>query len=198
MMDQSSENATHGRVGYGRLAAKLTPALLALLMVAAVAIIALTNRDEDNLAREAIGKQAPAISLIDFETGNETSLSSLHGNVVVLNFWASWCTPCKNEMPAFQAVASDGAQDVRIIGVNIKNDRREDAVAFLEETGISYDVVVDSGGTDQRYGPIEQALGIGGSYPVTVFIRPSGEIDAIRIGELEEAQIREAIAEART
>ena len=99
------------------------------------------------------------------------------GQVVVLNFWASWCTPCKNEMPAFEMIANEGAADLQIIGVDIKNDRVDDAQDLLTELGITYDIAIDSGGEHQLYGPIEQALGLGGSYPVTVFIRPDGVID---------------------
>ena len=73
-----------------------------------------------------------------------------------------------------------------------------DAQDLIAETGVTYDLVLDSGGDHQLYGPIELALGLGGTYPVTVFIRPTGEIDSIKIGELQESEIREAIAEARS
>lgn len=196
MMDQSSDTASHGRVGYGRIA-RYTPVILAIVMAAAVAFIAFGDRDKDVSTRDLVGGPAPELTFIDFETGQTTTLSEMAGKVVVLNFWASWCTPCKNEMPTFERIANEGAADLAIIGVDIKNDRVDDAQALLNQLGITYQIAIDSGGEHQLYGPIEQALGLGGSYPVTVFIRADGVIDSIRIGELDESQIRDAIAEAR-
>ncbi len=197
-MDQSADTASHGRVGYGRLAAKFTPLILAVIMIAAVAFIALNNRDKDVKTSDVIGSPSPNLVFSSMDGDQSYDLASLAGNVVVLNFWASWCTPCKTEMPAFEAVHQDGAEDVRIIGVDIKNDKIDAALQLLAETGVTYPTAVDSGGDHQLYGPIEQALGLGGTYPVTVFITPSGVIDSIKIGELQESEIRDAIAEART
>lgn len=196
MMDQSSDTSSHGRVGYGRFA-RYTPAFLAIVMIAAVAFIAFGDRDKDVSTRDLVGEPSPPLTFIDFETGEVTTLASHAGQVVVLNFWASWCSPCKNEMPAFERVASEGAGDLAIIGIDIKNDKVDDARDLLAELGITYDIAIDSGGEHQLYGPIEQALGLGGTYPVTVFIRADGVIDSIRIGELDETEIRDAIAEAR-
>lgn len=197
MMDQSADTTSHGRVGYGRIA-KYTPAILAAVMIIAIALIALSDRDKEVSTRDIVGQPAPALQLIDFETGLPVSLATMQGQVVVLNFWASWCVPCEAEMPAFEAVHQDGTLRAQIVGVNIKNDRVADARELLTRTGVTYDIAIDTGGDNPVYGPIEQALGLGGSYPVTVFIRPNGEIDAIRIGELEESQIRAAIADAES
>lgn len=197
MMDQSADTASHGRVGYGRMA-RFTPLILAVIMIAAVGFIALNDRDKDVKTSAVIGNPAPNLTLTSLDGEQKYELASLSGNVVVLNFWASWCTPCKTEMPAFEAVHLDGASDVRIIGVDIKNDKVDAALALLAETGVTYPIALDSGGDHQLYGPIEQGLGIGGSYPVTVFISPSGVVDSIKIGELKESEIRDAIAEARS
>jgi thiol-disulfide isomerase/thioredoxin len=197
MMDQSADTVRHGRVGYGRLA-RFTPVILAGIMGVAIVFIALNERDKEANPRDMVGQPAPNVSLIDFETAEVRPLSSYAGSVVVLNFWASWCTPCLAEMPAFQAVHADGENDVTIIGVNIKNDRPDDAREMLAETGVQYEIAIDSGGENQVYGLVEQSFGVGGSYPVTIFIRPTGEIDAIRIGELDESQIRDGIEEARS
>lgn len=181
---------SYGRVGYGKLA-RFSPALLAAVIAIAVVVIALTNRYGAENPREMIGRPAPQITMTGFD-GSSTELSSLQGNVVVLNFWAAWCDPCKREMPAFQKIHEDGANDVRIIGVDIRNDKDAAAFAFLIELGVTYKIVKDSDAS------IEEAFGLGGSYPVTVIITPDGEINAIRIGEMTESEIREAVAEARS
>ena len=190
-----TEPVEHGRVGYGNLA-RYSPAVLAVVMVVALIFIALNDPDKKAKTSELIGLPAPDLVLTGFD-GTSTSLGALEGNVVVLNFWAAWCEPCEAEMPAFEAVHQSGAGDVRIIGVDIKNDRDENAHALIEQTGVTYQIAKDSGGSNAAYGPVEQAFGLGGSYPVTVFITPAGLIDAVRIGELNESDIRDAIDQAR-
>jgi thiol-disulfide isomerase/thioredoxin len=194
--EPDTESELFGRVGYGRLA-RYSPFLLAAVILAAVIYIALNQQDDGPPAGSLIGEQAPELTLTPFAGGQPYSLSSMKGNVVVLNFWAAWCEPCKAEMPAFEAVHAEGASDVRIVGVDIKNDKVDEATALIAETGVTYSLVRDGGGQHPVYGPIEQALGVSGSYPVTVFIRPDGVIDAIRIGELDESEIRDRIEDAR-
>lgn len=100
-------------------------------------------------------------------------------------------------MPAFEALHQDAGADVRIVGVDIKNDRLENVTQLLAETGVTYQIVRDIGGAHPVYGPIETACGLGNSYPVTVFIRPDGVIDTITVGAMNEAQIQDAIENAR-
>jgi thiol-disulfide isomerase/thioredoxin len=196
--DSYDEIRDHGRVGYGQVA-RVTPVLLGLVIVAAIIFIAIDSRgSEKTIGRDLIGKPAPDLAMTRFDGTDVTTLSSLSNQVVVLNFWASWCEPCTREMPAFERVHQDGGSDLTIIGVDIKNDRLEAARALLAETAVTYPIMRDDGGCHPASGPIEQALGIGGSYPVTVFIRPDGVIDAIKIGELSERDIRDAVVEART
>lgn len=193
--DPDSEIDSFGRVGYGRLA-RYSPVILGIVIVAAIVYIALNQDDDGPPTRSLIGQLAPELTLIPFGGGEPYALTSLRGDVVVLNFWASWCKPCRDEMPVFDLVQRSSPDDVRIIGVNIKNDRIEDAKALVDELDISYQLVRDTGGDHPVYGVIELALGGDGQYPVSVFIRPDGVIDAVRIGEMNEAEIRERIADA--
>ena len=195
--DLETDLDEYGRVGYGRLA-RYSPIVLVVIMVAAIAFIALNQRDKQTTTREIIGKPAPNLTFTSFDGSTTTDLASMRGSVVVLNFWASWCEPCKRKCRPSRRSTRMRAATSGIIGVNIKNDRVEDAQRLLAETGVTYMIVRDGGGDHPTNGPIEQALGIGGSYPVTVFIRPDGVIDAIRIGELSESDIRDAVAEARS
>jgi hypothetical protein len=101
-------------------------------------------------------------------------------------------------MPAFESVHQTAGSDVQIIGVNIKNDRVENATELLAETGVTYQIARDDSGANPLYGPIETQLGTGGSYPVTVVIRPDGVIDKVTVGPMDESQIRDAIEQARS
>jgi thiol-disulfide isomerase/thioredoxin len=80
------------------------------------------------------------------DTG-EFDLAQANGDVVVLNVWASWCPPCREEAPALQAVATELADEgVRFVGVNVR-DNETDAGAFEREFGVTYPSVVDPTGT---------------------------------------------------
>ena len=191
---QKVDESEHGRVGYGRYE-RLTPIALGLLIIGALVYIVLARRGDDtSLARDLIDEPTPAISTSTWD-GQPLDLASLRGEVVVLNFWAEWCVPCREEMPAMQRIAARRA-DVTIIGVNLKSDYEESARRLVRDLGITYPIVRDTGGANQRFGEIELAYGLTGGYPVTVFIRPDGTVDAVRIGEMDEAEIEERIDDA--
>jgi thiol-disulfide isomerase/thioredoxin len=130
------------------------------------------------------------VTLTRFD-GTPLRLADLRGSVVVVNFWASWCDPCRREAPAFQS-----ASDAVIVGVGLKNDQDDDARAFVAELGLTYPIGRDTGGDNPSRGPIELAFGIDPFYPTTIFIRPDGVIDAVHVGELDADAIRAGIEAA--
>jgi len=88
------------------------------------------------------GSEAPSFELPELE-GRTISSSDLRGRPVVLNFWASWCTPCREEAPLLEKTWQDYRSDgVVLLGVNIK-DSESDARRFVEEFDITYPVVRD-------------------------------------------------------
>ena len=112
---------------------------------------------------------APAFTLERLDGKGDLAIESLRGKAVVLNFWASWCGPCRDEMPLLQA-GSERWKDrnVVFVGVDMK-DFRSDARAFLERFGVTYANVYDGkGSTVGRYG----ATG----YPETYFVDAAGKV----------------------
>jgi len=107
---------------------------------------------------------------------------------VVLNFWASWCVPCRREMPALQAVASRLDGRVRFLGVN-HQDGRDAALELVAETGITYASGYDPQGT------VARQFGVFGM-PTTVFVDARGQIVERRTGELTRAELEAAIERA--
>lgn len=107
--------------------------------------------------------------------GEERSLSFFEGQVVVLNFWASWCGPCVAEMPAMDALYQDiGGEDFTIIGVNVQ-EQGSVARNFVEQNGITFPILLDrSGSTARRYG----VRGL----PTSYVIAPDGSVIAAKIG----------------
>jgi cytochrome c biogenesis protein CcmG/thiol:disulfide interchange protein DsbE len=123
---------------------------------------------------------APAFTLERLDGKGQLSMESLRGKSVVVNFWASWCGPCKDETPLLeQSWRKWRSKDVVFVGIDIQ-DVRGDARAFLARYGVTYPNVYDGkGSTVGRYG----ATGV----PETYFIDPSGKVRYRIAGPVEQA-----------
>ena len=154
------------RLGAQALAVGAVVALLALL-VWKVAF----GSDNDVTGSLASGgtPEAPAFALERLDGEGELELASLRGKAVVLNFWASWCGPCREEMPLLEAGWKRWQdRDVVFVGIDVK-DFRGDARDFLEEYDVTYTNVYDGkGSTIGRYGVT--------GFPETYFIDRDGNV----------------------
>jgi cytochrome c biogenesis protein CcmG/thiol:disulfide interchange protein DsbE len=123
------------------------------------------------------GQAAPALTGKALD-GTSVDLSSLRGKPVIVNFWASWCTPCRDEFPLFAAkLAELGPTDgLQVIGVLYK-DQPELARQFLADTGASWPTVDDPDGTLARVYRVAAP-------PQTYFIDKDGVLRAIQIGQV--------------
>lgn len=109
----------------------------------------------------------PDFSLPD-PVGKKLSLKNFRGKIVFLNFWASWCLPCREEMPAMERLYQEFKnRDFVILAVNVK-DTRKDALAFIKELKLTYPVVFDP---DGQVGLLYGAWGL----PTTYLVGPKGE-----------------------
>ncbi len=90
-----------------------------------------------------VGEDAPEISGKDVN-GKTVKLSSLRGKVVIVDFMASWCGPCKESLPSLNKLAKAHAKDVVVIGVSV-DEKQENLKAFLKKVPVSFSVVHDSG-----------------------------------------------------
>lgn len=197
-----SETAGHGRIGYGRFG-RHTPLALAILMILGLAVIGWTQWQSGQEAPprpgQVAGTAAPDVTLTLLD-GATLKLADLRGSVVVVNFWASWCEPCRAEMPMLQAVHDEAAANGEatvVLGVGVRTDHDNEARAFVEQFDLTYPIGRDTNTEAPGIGPIERAFGITGAYPSTVIIRPDGVVDRLLLGELTADQLQFAIAEAR-
>jgi thiol-disulfide isomerase/thioredoxin len=117
--------------------------------------------------------------------GSPIDLSDLRGKVVVLNSWASWCEPCRSEVPAFVTLDAevDPAQ-VAVIGLDVSDDDKA-AKAFAHEFGVTYPSVVDADGTILPTIPGVPPAAV----PSTVIIDREGRIAVRIIGEADHAEL---------
>ena len=124
------------------------------LAIAAVGVLAglLLWKLTHQLAPPRVGQRAPAFSLERLNGAGTVSLASLRGRTVVLNFWASWCGPCKREAPALEQLWRDyRSQGVVVLGIDT-NDALNDARRFISAHGVTYPTVGGGGRLTGKYG----------------------------------------------
>lgn len=168
--------------------------VLGLLGVAVVVLAACGAPDTGSPGALGAGQisrndPAPEFSFTTFE-GRAISLADLRGKVVVLNFWASWCVPCRAEMPYFESTyRAQRASGVEFVGLALQDDPQS-ARAFLNELGITYPTGPDEGNqVALRY----LVTGL----PTTVFITPDGRISRKWAGPISERELVGAIDDTR-
>jgi peroxiredoxin len=137
-----------------------------------------------------IGQPAPDFSLPVFhggDAGSRIQLSSLRGQVVVLDFWASWCQPCVAQAGILSALAPRLQDDVMLVGINT-DDTPERARQFAKTHELPYPSVLDGGEAAHAFGAR--------SLPTLIIIDREGRISSTAVGVMSESELEEAIEEA--
>jgi len=139
-----------------------------------------------------IPEYRPDVTLAD-RAGNPRALSEWDGKPQVINFWATWCAPCRREIPMLNALARDpDYPEFAVIGIAI--DFREDVLRYLTETPIDYTVLIgEQDGLDAARAFGMESLGL----PFTAFTDKTGRIATIHVGELHRPQAEVILAAVR-
>jgi cytochrome c biogenesis protein CcmG, thiol:disulfide interchange protein DsbE len=150
------------------------PLAVVLVLVTWVLAFGLT-RNPDAYRNPLIGHRAPPFALRTLGGGGPIRLDDFHGQVAVVNFWASWCVPCREEHPALDAAWQRYRdQGVVVLGIDYQ-DSPSGARAFIRELGGSWPVLQDRGSKTAL------AYGVRG-VPETFFVSPTGRIAAWHAG----------------
>jgi peroxiredoxin len=161
-----------------------------IVILAVIALVGLftiiSNLSSGPAHYPQVGEKAPDFTLTGLD-GKTHKLSELQGKAVILNFWGTYCEPCKREMPALQrAYEKWQGQGVAYVGSNIG----ENAITvrgFLEQYKLTLPVWLDQ---DQA---VRKTYGVS-EYPTTFFIAPDGRIAKKQVGEMDDAFIESALS----
>lgn len=128
-------------------------------------------------------KDAPDFTLETME-GEPFTLSDQQDKVVVLNFWATWCAPCRKEIPDFMELHKELNDDgVLFAGISLDEEGWEKVRPYAEDMGINYPLMVDDGSVSREYGPIR-------AIPTTFVINKKGKVEYVAPGMLTKEKLK--------
>lgn len=131
---------------------------------------------------------APAdLSLADLQ-GQQHRLADYHGKILVVNFWATWCGPCKHEMPLFSdAVKHYGADHVQVVAVSLDDKSTQNKISgFAEKEKMSFPILL--GDTEAM-----KKLGLGEALPATLFLDSNGQVVERVLGEISKSELHDRL-----
>lgn len=165
------------------LSARAVIAVLAVLAVIAMLGFGLLNKGSSGIG---VGDPVPTASMPKLEGDGQGSLADYRGRWVLVNFWASWCEPCKEEAPALQRLQDEhGDPDFTVLGIGTR-DLSSDGRAFVRRYGLTFPQLRDGDGdVADEYG----TTGV----PETFLVDPRGRVRQVRIGPATEEYLSEEV-----
>ena len=135
--------------------------------------------------------KAPDFTVLD-SNGNNVKLSDMKGRPVVINFWASWCPPCRAEMPDFEEVFREMGTEVRFMMVNLTGggETRDKADQFVENNGFTFPIFYDMTGEADRQYEVR-------AIPTTIFVDADGNLAGTATGMLDKNSLMEGLKLAK-
>ena len=164
--------------------------IIAVAAVTAAAFGVYVGQRDPGTQDGADGSALLAVSLPD-ASGKQESLGQWKGKVLVVNFWATWCGPCREEMPEFvRAQTEFGGRGLQFVGIAV--DQQDKVLQFVEEIGLNYPALI--GG----YGAMELSRTFGNklmALPFTVIVDRSGRVVHTQLGPLRAEKLRSIVTQ---
>ena len=168
-----------------------------LIIALAFGLYTVLKSDEDNGVVDNGGDEVAKMSLENFtmqdKDGNEIAIHDLIGKPMVINFWASWCSPCRTEMPEFNKVYNEIGDDVTFVMINMTTSSREtekNAKEYIAESEFDFPVYYDIDGNVSSTYYIN-------AFPTTFFIDKDGYLVAYAFSQMSEEMLLEGIEMAK-
>ena len=166
------------------MSAKTFAVVMAVLVVIGLLGFGLLSKGGSTIA---VGDPAPDKQLSRLDGNGTAEIADFRGQWVLVNFWASWCEPCRSEAPALESFQrAHAAQGFTVVGINL-DDATDDAKEFVSRYGLSYPQLRDGDGDDRR-----DAYGMTG-FPESFLVNPQGKLALIRRGPVDEAYLDETV-----
>jgi cytochrome c biogenesis protein CcmG/thiol:disulfide interchange protein DsbE len=167
------------------MSARTFVAVIGVLAVIGLLGYGLLSKGGDTIA---VGDPAPDKELSELGGDGSGEIADYRGKWVLVNFWASWCTPCRSEAPALETFQRQHSpESFTVLGINL-DDTSDDAIAFVRRYGLTYPQLRDGDGSDRR-----DAYGMTG-FPESFLVDPDGKLAVIRRGPVDERYLAEQVA----
>lgn len=147
-----------------------------------------TDAAAQDSANAVVGQLRPAFELPDTD-GKLRHIKEWDGQILAVNFWATWCEPCKVEVPEFIEL-QDAYRDAGVTFIGVAIDSKDNVTVFAEDFGINYPLLVG------QQAAIDAARDYGnkaGALPYTVFVEPGGEVVYAHHGRIHQAEVEEIL-----
>lgn len=184
MAAQSTQTSRRSPLSRRELGLAGLGVLIGLAIIGAVWVVTAGNAEPQLPGVGEMNRPAPDIALPALD-GGEVRLSDYRGQVVLVNFWGTWCEPCKEETPALQQAYEDlKGEGLVILGVNLRKQEPSDEAVqtFLSQYGVTYRTALDVEGEAARQFQISPI-------PTSYFIDPAGNIRFVRVGTLTHEEV---------
>jgi cytochrome c biogenesis protein CcmG/thiol:disulfide interchange protein DsbE len=178
-MSTEAENKQHAPQAETERIPATTPKRNSLVLIGVIVAVAAmlafapymarrARNNSGNPSSEIKGKLAPEFSLESLQ-GQTVHLADFRGKAVLLNFWATWCQPCKIEMPWLEQMQQQyGPQGLQIVGIAMDDASKEDIAKFAKEMGVNYPILLGKESVGDAYGGVQ-------FLPSTFFIDRNGK-----------------------
>ncbi|WP_019241385.1 MULTISPECIES: TlpA disulfide reductase family protein [Bacillus] len=153
---------------------KIVAGVILVLLISVALVQAMDRKEEAKLPVVKDNQKAPDFTLENLQ-GEQVSLSDYKGKKVILNFWATWCGPCREEMPDMEKYYQEAGDSIEILAVNMDTDN--DVKGFVENYHLTFPILLDI--KDEMSRPYDII-----SFPTTYFIDEQGIIKEKHIGQM--------------